>query len=343
MASDGSATADWYDRATRDLAGHSALHVAWATGVRDDPEVLAVLDRLPRERRQPSLVFSVATLLGAPIGGYPGFREWLLAHADRLVAEASRRRTQTNEVGRCAPLVAALASIAEPIALLEVGASAGLCLLPDRYRYRFSAAAAEGVAPGGDGAAVDLGDGDPLVECVVSGVGATPRRLPDIVWRRGLDLDPLHPETDAAWLEALIPADRPDRRARLRAALATARSDPPEVVGGDALAGLDAALAGAPADAELVVASLGTLVYLAPEARAAFPDAVRDRGARLVALEGRGVLPRVAERRARLDCPDPTGFVLSLDEEPIADVAPHGDRMSWLSGSGHRGGAGGAA
>ena len=134
---DRAATADWYDRATRDLAGHSALHVAWASGVRDDPEVLAVIDRLPRQRRQPSLVFSVATYLGAPVAAYPEFREWLLAHADTLVAETAHRLTQTNEVGRCAPLVAALAGIEGPVALLEVGASAGLCLLADRYRYRF--------------------------------------------------------------------------------------------------------------------------------------------------------------------------------------------------------------
>jgi hypothetical protein len=43
--------------------------------------------------------------------------------------------TQTNEPGRCAALLPMLARLPEPLALLEVGASAGLCLLPDFYTY----------------------------------------------------------------------------------------------------------------------------------------------------------------------------------------------------------------
>jgi hypothetical protein len=46
----------------------------------------------------------------------------------------SNRTTQTDEAGRCAVL---LAGLAQPLALLEVGASAGLCLYPDRYAYRY--------------------------------------------------------------------------------------------------------------------------------------------------------------------------------------------------------------
>ena len=58
-------------------------------------------------------------------------------HADEVVAECSRRSLQTNEPLRCAALLPALSSIEGPIALLEVGASAGLCLYPDRYSYRY--------------------------------------------------------------------------------------------------------------------------------------------------------------------------------------------------------------
>jgi hypothetical protein len=53
------------------------------------------------------------------------------------------RSTQTNEPGRTASILPVLAQIdaAEgPLALIEVGASAGLCLYPDRYSYRFARA-----------------------------------------------------------------------------------------------------------------------------------------------------------------------------------------------------------
>jgi hypothetical protein len=307
-------TADWYDRAaTRDLVGHSALHVEWAAGVAADDDVLTLLDRLPRERRQPSLIFSVATWLGAEATDYAAFRNWLVANWPAVEDAARERRTQTNEVGRCAPLVVALDRIPGPLALLEVGAAAGLCAIPERYSYRF-------------GERSILGTGEPLIECAVDDPDLAPESLPDIRWRLGLDLHPLS-ATDAGdteWLEALVPLDRPDRRARLRAALATARHDPPRVVAGDALDDLAAAAAEAPEGLTLVVVSLGTLVYLPPEARTAFPAAVAAAGARLVTLEQSGIADRPQGRV-------PGGrFVLAVDGDAIAEVSPHGDRLRAL-------------
>lgn len=306
-----SATAEWYARASRELGPHSTLHATWAAGVAEDDDILRLLDELPRERRQPSLIFSVATWLGAEAGDFAGLRSWLLSNWPAVAEAARERRTQTNEVGRCAPLVAALARIPAPLALLEVGASAGLCAVPERYSYRF-----------GDGPRI--GTGSPLIECAVDDPALAPAGLPDIRWRLGVDLHPLSvaDDADAAWLEALVPLDRPDRRERLREALATARSDPPEVIAGDALAALPDAAARAPRDLTLVVVSLGTLVYLAPEPRAAFPSAVRALGARLVTLEQSGI----AEPTSL-----PGRFVLALDGVPIAEASPHGDRLSSLT------------
>ena len=48
------------------------------------------------------------------------------------------RRTQTNEPARCATLLPALAQLPPPLALIEVGASAGLTLLVDRYSYDYA-------------------------------------------------------------------------------------------------------------------------------------------------------------------------------------------------------------
>jgi hypothetical protein len=55
-----------------------------------------------------------------------------------VIEEQMRSRaTQTNEPGRCAVLLPVLAALPQPLALLDVGASAGLCLYPDRYSYRY--------------------------------------------------------------------------------------------------------------------------------------------------------------------------------------------------------------
>ncbi|HEY4418057.1 MAG TPA: DUF2332 family protein [Pseudonocardia sp.] len=317
------ATADWYARAAVELAATSELQVAWALTVAADPELLALIDRLPREHRQPSLLFSVASWCGAPAVADQGWRKWMVAHWPAIEDAARTRRTQTNEVGRCIPLLTGLDRITGPIALLELGAAAGLCLALDRYSYRFDESPA-------------FGPGAPLLTATTTGEGTAPSRMPNVVWRRGVDLAPLgvaNPD-DVRWLEALLPPDRPERRARLLAALATVHDDPPLVVDGDALAALPALAAAARAEepeATLVIAALGTLVYLPPGRRNEVVDAASDLGARLLTFEGAGVLPGVAERLHGLSAPHPTPFVLALDGEPIAHAGPHGDRLSWLT------------
>lgn len=329
MGSDPHGTAAWFRRAATELAATSDLQVAWSRGVAADPEVLALVEQLPREHRQPSLLFSVARLLGAPPAPYDEWRTWLVAEWPRVAALARERRTQTNEVQRCAPLLAALDRIEGPLALVELGASAGLCLGVDRYAYRFD----DGPVLGEPGAA-------PLLTCTTTGTGAAPARLPDVAWRVGVDLHPLDSRDpdDLAWLEALLPPDRPERRERLHAATARLAGDPPRLVAGDALTELPALAAAAPAGAALVVVSLGTAVYLPPEDRARLPGLVRELGARLVTLESVAALPEVQAGLAGRTAPEPTPFLLAVDGIPIAYSSAHGDRLSWLSAAGEPGG-----
>lgn len=315
-------TATWYRSfGEREARGQSAIYEQWAQGVADDSALIALIDELPLQKRQPNLIFACARLLGAPEGDYRSFRRWVAQNWAAVVPEALARSTQTNEARRCASLLPALALIPGPLALLEVGASAGLCLFPDRYSYSYD-----------DEPRIDpaTGPSEVLLECATTGGVPRPAMLPQVVWRAGLDRCPLNVRdaADMHWLETLVWPEQHERRARLRAAIRIAVSDPPRIVRADAseLASLAAEV---PTGATLVVITSAVLVYLPFAERMRFVDSVRDLDARWVSLEGARGLPTVREA-----LPDDGGsearFVLALDEVPLAFTGPHGQSLDWI-------------
>jgi len=316
-------TSTWYrDFGELEARGQSAIYEQWALGVADDPALITLIEELPLQKRQPNLVFACARLLGAPERDYPALRRWLMPNWSAVVSEALARSTQTNEARRCASLLPALSLIPGPLALLEVGASAGLCLFPDRYSYSY-----DGDAPRDPPA----GPSTVLLESTTTGGMPRPRSVPRIVWRAGLDLHPLdvRDADDMHWLETLVWPEQHERRARLRAAIRIAAENPPRIVRGDASV-LASLAAQAPDDATLVVITSAVLVYLPFAERMRFIESVRSLDARWISLEGVRGLPTV---RAAL--PDDGGsdgrFVLALDEVPLAFTGPHGQSLDWIA------------
>jgi hypothetical protein len=315
-------TADWYRRfRLLETPDQSELYADWAAGVEGDAEVLALIIGLPRPKRQPNLVFASARLLGAPLAGYAVFRGWLVEHWPAVAAEARVRATQTNEPRRLTAIMPILASIGPRVALIEVGASAGLCLYPDRYSYDYS------------GRRVDPADGPSavLLSAATTGAVPLPAHPPEVLWRAGLDLHPLHvldPE-DVRWLQTLVWPEQTERRGRLDAAMAIVRRDPPLLVAGDAARDLEALVALAPAGVPLVIVSPAVLVYLPPEERAAFQNTVAGFG-RWISLDGAGVLPEVDALLP--EPPVPGDFTVSLDGRPVARCGAHGQTLDWITG-----------
>lgn len=328
-AAESDAVRERYERFARQEApGRSALYEAWARTVATDAEVAGILARIPAAHRQPPLVFAVSRMLGVPESPASAWGEWVRTHADALVAECGVRSVQTNEPLRCAALLPALLLIDGPIALLEVGASAGLCLYPDRfsYRYRTADGRTHAIDPTGGASGV-------VLESRWSGA-APPTALPDIVWRAGIDLAPLdvgRPD-DRSWLTGLVWPGETGRRARIEAAADIAAADPPRLEAAEATdaEAIAALAASAPAGATLVVTTPGVLAYVPGRQRAAAITAARGAG-RWVTLDA----PGLHDGWASAIDPEqwPAGrFALALDGEVLASVDPLGAAVEWRHG-----------
>jgi len=280
---------------------------------------------------QPNLFFAALQFLTGPRhmpASGPELRA-LLARRGPEVADLMRaRRTQTNEVARCAALLPALPP--GPLALVEVGASAGLCLLLDRFFYDWDAAQL-----GSPASPVRL-------HCPVTGPSPLPSAMPAIVWRRGLDLAPVdvHDETASRWLLACVWPDQPARRDRLERALELARAETPVVRKGDLVDDLSALLGETPRDAQLVVFHSAVLAYVAPERRQMFAELLtaesRTRDIVWISNEGPGIVPGLPDLGAQKGG---MRFVLGRSrlrggrrtDQALALAHPHGADVRWVA------------
>jgi hypothetical protein len=314
--SDQDRIADVYrEFAREEAAGRSPRYEEFCLGVADDEELLARLAGLPRQKTQPNLVLAAARWVGGLAPDYTTFRHTVLTRWDEVLATLLQRRTQTNEPARSAAFYPLLAALPQPIALIEVGASAGLCLYPDRYRLDY-----------GDTVAGDP-DSPLTIACTVQGDGPTPGEL-HIAWRAGIDLNPLdvRNDLDVRWLETLIWPGDDQRLERLRAAVAIARQDPPHLVTGDLVEQLPALAASAPPDATVVVLHTAVFTYVPRPARAAFVELVSTVG-HWLAQEWPGAVPGVDAPRPA----PPFSFLLSHDGQPVAFTGAHGGWIHWLT------------
>ncbi|MFD5083219.1 DUF2332 domain-containing protein [Kitasatospora sp. NPDC058201] len=328
--------------ATTEARGNSPSYERLSSAVSGDPGLLALIDELPPPKRQPNLLLGAVRFLGGPIDDESAFRDWTARHWPRVRATVLERRTQTNEPGRCAALLPVLARLPQPLALIEVGASAGLCLYPDRYRYLYRH---------GDGVtALGPADSPVVLECLTTGSGSgappggdrggavvpEPVRLPEIAWRAGVDLNPLDvtDPQDVRWLESLVWPEQHQRLARLRGAVRIARAEPPELVRGDLNGTIRELVAAAPAGATPVVFHSAVIAYLTPDERESFAATMRELACPWISNEGPGVLPEVDRRLPDVPATEHLLFTLALNERPLARTGPHGQSLEWLPSGG---------
>jgi len=314
--------------ANAECQGYSAAYYELALAVSEDDDVVGFLADMPVF--QPNLFFASVQLLTGPDDmprTAPELRAFLKRRGGEVGEVMRSRRTQTNEVGRCAVLLAALP--AGPLALVEVGASAGLCLLLDRFHYDFGSTR------------IGVASSPVQLRCALARPAPLPSAIPQIVWRQGLDLNPIDVRDGDAirWLLACIWADHPERRRRLEGAIALARVEPPAVRAGHLVDDLPALLAEAPEGAQLVVFHSAVLSYVSQDHRRAFADvlaeASKGRDVLWVSNEASGIVrevtalaPPLGEHRFLLGR---TRFTNGHRQDELLALAhPHGAELAWL-------------
>lgn len=210
----------------------AAILAPWAANALADAiplRFLASVHRMVLDGRAPSLAAFFPSVGGVDTGDpVPTFLDVVRDHRRDIEAEMGRG-VQTNEVGRAAALVGGFHRVAAehglPLRLLEVGASAGLLLRWDQYRYT-SRSPRVGWGPESLVEFVDPWAGDPVP--LHDGV--------TVATRVGCDINPIDVTTSegVTMLQGFLWPDQQERRARLDAAIEVARRFPARIDRADA-------------------------------------------------------------------------------------------------------------
>lgn len=315
--------AGWYRAfGSIEAAASSPTYERLSHAVADDVQILERLALLPHQKQQPNLLFAACQYLAAPLEDVDAFRAFVLEQWSGVADLMLERSTQTNEPARTGTLLPLLARVEGPLALIEVGASAGLCLYPDRYRIGYDG----GPPVGPDGAPVH-------VEVRTYGAVPLPSRPLEVAWRAGIDLNPLDvtDADDVRWLTACIWPEHEQRRQRLQAAIDVVRGEPPLLVRGDLVEAIGDLLADVPPGATPVVFHSAVLSYVSDERRRELIGKLRRAGVRWISNEGPGVVSGVTtDAGAPPVEPTKAYFVVALDGEAVATADPHGGWLRWL-------------
>jgi hypothetical protein len=277
--------------------GTSPLYQELCLVVASDRELLELLTRR-RPGQQPSFLLFGAVhqlLLGGaqhrlrdyypsiaggaaldPAQAGPAFLDFCRQHRAPLAGLIASRLVQSNVLRRAIALRFALWAIGRrcegPVHLIEVGASAGLLLNVDRYRYLIG------------GRAFGRPDAPVVLDSLWRSEDTIPDLddIPQIIGKTGIDLHPidLADPGERLWLRALVWPEQRAAAALLDAAIDQARLERPAVIAGDAIDVCPALDRELPAGRTKVVFHAATRMHVPAGRRERFDQAVDALGAR---------------------------------------------------------------
>ena len=323
----------------------SPLYTRFAEGIRDDEDLKALASRARKGQPPANMILGAVHFLllrGAEhplrrhyldLGGdappgedpFPLLKDFVGLHRDAIAHLIETRVTNTNEVGRSVVLHAGFRALTEatgaPLHLVEIGPSAGLNMIWDRYgvRYLKDGAAAAFVSP----------DAKLVIDCELRGERMPPlHAAPDVRARVGLELNPvdLANDDDRDWLRALMWPDQVARMRRLERAIELFAAEHPRILSGDALDLLPEALAGIPLDHVACVYHTIAVYQFSHDMKEALENI-------LIVAGLRRPVWRLSFEFDGKDC-----VVLLIryadgarDERLLAHAHPHGTWLEWLA------------
>ncbi|WP_067730822.1 DUF2332 domain-containing protein [Oceanobacillus damuensis] len=179
----------------------------------------------PLQQFYPSITREAET----PEGSFPQFKHFCKAYETEIISILKTKNVQTNEVRRCAYLFPVFCCIFRktntPLSLIEIGTSAGLQLLWDRFSYSY-----------GDGKTYGSKDAPLHLQTLVKNGKLTHLdAVPTVEERIGIDLDicDLRNKEDYLWLRALIWPEHRDRVTNFEQAVKEYKKNPPKLMEGD--------------------------------------------------------------------------------------------------------------
>jgi hypothetical protein len=242
--------------------GRSPLYVELLRRYAEDPVAAEIVGPNPAWDAPLRLLGGLHYLV---LGGRAGWDDPLEQHRRFLSDFVATQGVQTNEVQRSWVLLPLLLRVAQRTGaaefdLVELGPSAGLNLLWDRYRYRYAAG--------------EWGPEDALLRFEGEERRPIPGDLlglkPAVRARIGIDRAPIdvRSEAGARLLRSFVWAGQDERLRRLDQAIEAVRADPPELVRGDYVEALPKVLAGLLRDGLTVVFQTASFGYIGDEGRA---------------------------------------------------------------------------
>lgn len=259
---------------------------------------------------------------------FPPFKDFIDTHRADVDALIRKGITNTNEVARCSFLHAAFREIAkdagEPLALIEIGPSAGLNMLWDHYHVRYTA----------DSESYDVGPSNAplMLTCDLRGDGRPSFGVsPKIASRVGLELNPvdLNDPYWSDWLKALVWPDNVERFERLAKAIAFARTQKLDIRPGSALDNLTDAIAVTPETTPVCVYATFVVYQFSEAMREALENVL------IVASLRRPIWMLSVEGTLTTPGESPVDLRIYRDgakeKRRLAIAHPHGAWLNWMA------------